>query len=180
MHADPEDTGPGHERDGKVLANLVIVGMLVLFGAAVVINHDVRNPVLDGIKPVVFAVGVPQPWAVFAPPRKASSFVDVRTERADGSSVEWRLPAGHLGVWDFADYHWKQYSDYVRARRHSQQWEPLARYVAGQDFALGNQPTEVTLSTTSAALRPPGEQPAEGRWRSRPFYTLRLDPPASK
>ena len=184
MEAEPDDPGPRYTTAQKALANCVIVGMLVLFGAAVIINHQVENPVLDRLKPVVFAVGVPQPWAVFAPPRKASSFVDVRTERADGSHSDWRLPAGQLGIWDFSDYHWKQYSDYVRAKRHSEQWEPLARYAAARDFAQGSgqgsEPTEVTLAITSAALRPPGEQPAQGRWRTKPFYTLRLDAPGPR
>jgi hypothetical protein len=161
--------------ESSALGRAVIsVGVTVTVLAVLVLNmpdSQLRSHLMAVVGPYIRVTGLDQDWAVFAPPRPISVFVEARIDDADGTTETVTLPR-RSGIGAYTDYRWGKFQERVRLDVNHRLWASYARLVADRARAEGRTPVRVSLVRRWAETLPPGPGPERGPWQEFTFYVL--------
>lgn len=175
---DDEPRGLGRTPRGRLLLTVFLLITLTAVLISVMPNSTIKSSLLAVARPFQYAVGVDQSWGVFAPnPRRNTSYVFARIERADGSVAARTIPTDR-GLSAYSNYRWRKFGE--------QLWSPstsaadragFARWIVDRDLAAGERPVRVTLLRHTRATRAPGPGADYGPWREVAFYSMEVSRP---
>ena len=184
--------GPAGEQPGlqqrletnRVGRWLISAFLVVTVGGILIANlpaGPVQKRLANITKPYMNATTLYQRWNMFAPyPRKEILYLEARVVRADGTVTMWHTPDDDPFIGTYRDSHWRKFVEHALSQSAGsdiwpQLWEPLARYIAGQEANNGAPPVSVTLVQRSAWNRPPDGGVADRTpFEEHDYYTLRL------
>ena len=129
----------------------VVISVFILLVLAGVIAWNLPESELGRrsqyrLKPLVYATGLDQTWAVFAPdpPRQEHRF-EARITYQDGTERTWRVPTEDPVVGGYRDYRWLKWAEWITGGSRVHLWKPAAAWIARQERRAGRRPVTVTL-----------------------------------
>jgi hypothetical protein len=128
--------------------------------------------------PLLYALGLDQNWAVFAPPRLQVISLEAKVGFADGTEAVWRPPVstGAL-IGAYRDYRWGKYvENEIADANRGVLWEPLAALIARKYTSPARRPVSVVLIRRFYNLFPVtgGSSPQHGPWQQVTYYSYRV------
>lgn len=132
-----------------------------------------RRQAMGFVRPVAYATGLDQNWAVFAPnPRSITLDLYAEVELSDGTTMTWHPPDdAEPIVSPWRVYRWRKWVENVRADANPQLWEPAARWIA-EEVAAGRDVVEVRLIRRWYDVAAPGTPVQTPTWNEYEFFTL--------
>ncbi|HEX2192769.1 MAG TPA: hypothetical protein VHH09_06205 [Acidimicrobiales bacterium] len=131
---------------GRVLISIFVLVVLTAVAAWNLPESDLGRRSRYRVKPMVYATGLDQTWAVFAPdpPRQEYRF-EARIAYDDGTQRTWRVPTGDPLVGGYRDYRWLKWAEWITGGSRVHLWKPAAAWIARQERRAGRRPVSVTL-----------------------------------
>ena len=175
----PHDAAGGRARPngppaGGRLSRTLLSALFAALVAAILVwnlpDSRFRRALLPAARPLVLGLGLQQHWEVFSPnPPGHSEYVDVVVRRQGGGDVRTTLPGSDPFLGALRDYRWRKWARRMSEDRRQQLWSSAAAW-----FARRHGPAEsVVLHRRASATPEPG---AARRWKTFPFFELRLPP----
>jgi hypothetical protein len=164
---------------GRALAMVLMAAILFTLVVWNLPDSHLRREVVREIRPVVWAVGLDQNWAVFAPnPRSISLDFHAEVRLADGTTEVWRPPsAGEQVLSPWRVYRWRKWVEHVRADDSRRLWQPAAEFIAGEVREAGKEPRQVRLVRSWYDIAPPGTSVEDPTWNEYTYYTWNVGTP---
>jgi hypothetical protein len=162
-------------RVGRLLISafvIVTVGSLIVWNMP---SSKLREEAMRAARPFVYAIGLDQNWAVFAPnPRSVTLEMYARVTYADTSRVVRRFPSGGPVFGAYRDFRWRKWAEWATQDANKSLWAPAAKYVAHNEIEAGRHAVRVDLVRRWHEIFPPGSHPARGPWKEYTFFSARL------
>lgn len=175
-------------RAGRVALSVLIVGLIAATVAwnlppGTGLPRAQASPALraDLLKiggPLLYALGLDQDWAVFAPPRLQVIGLEAMVAYENGSHAVWRPPVstGAL-IGAYRDYRWGKYvENEIADANGAVLWQPLAAWIARKYTSPTVRPVSVTLIRRFYELFPVtgGGRAERGPWKQVTYYVYHV------
>lgn len=174
-------------RTGRAALSVLIVGLIA---ATVAWNlppgsglprgtadPPLRAAVMKFGGPLLYALGLDQDWAVFAPPRLQVIGLEARIAYANGTQAVWRAPVstGAL-IGAYRDYRWGKYvENEIADANGGVLWEPLAAWIARKYTSPTRRPSSVMLIRRFYDLfAVSGGSAGHGPWQQVTYYVYHV------
>lgn len=134
-------------RTGRILLSLAVV--VVVAGVAVwnlPPSSELARRAQPKLHGVVYAAGLDQSWAVFAPdPPRQELVLEARIVYDDGTQRTWEVPTGGPLIGAYWDYRWLKWAEWMSGGSDARLWQPAAAFIAREEQDAGRRPVSVTL-----------------------------------
>lgn len=140
-------------RAGKVVLSIAI---LVVLGGVLTWNlppSELARTTQPVFQRFMYAAGLDQTWAVFAPdPPQSEVNLQARILYDDGMERTWEVPTGGDVLGAYWDYRWLKWGEIVSAGSDARLWLPAAQWITRQEQEAGRRPVTVILVRHSVPL----------------------------
>jgi hypothetical protein len=161
---------------GRVALSIVLLALVLTVVGWNLPGGAPRDDAHDLTRPVVYALGLDQSWAVFSPnPSTTSVFVHGEVTFADGTTMRFDFPDDGPWLGAYREYRWRKYERRLRLDRQRRLWSPAATWIARQVASEDRPVTEVVLVRRFSTTPDPGSGDPRV-WESFAFHTERFDP----